>query len=407
MIRRLLQVLPSWVWVVVVMAYLMLFGSFVAYGEAAWQEIRHFFLAPGCFLVSGYAVIRAGRFHPFYDPDYSEWLRRTPWNAQKRLPKGPFHLDIYDVPVPLALYLLALWHSPDYAFTIILFFAVGHGATHAYAGSLLKDRVSGYLFLYGLALVLCASLCGFFPTLAALVLIAVDEVCAGRILKRFPWENASGRQVIVVKNMRQATSLSGGTAITALEQFRLLRNEARSNIFLDVPVTLPGFPLMALRPDLKLIRIEWKDAFAAAGLAALISLVSYAAMRKSPEFDGIDFAVPVTLFAVVGAGVRLFLYKLSYVSPLSLAGRFATGQIIIPRHDVVFVAPLAAVIVGGLALTLAWVGVPVLLVIPITAALVTVVLLKGTPDLPTWHFLGHHRLRSPQGLKQVSVLQQI
>lgn len=105
-----------------------------------------------------------------------------------------------------------------------------------------------------------------------------------------------------------------------------------------------------------------------------------------------EFALAMILVLGLEALFRLFIYCVPYRPPINLLGRLATGRLIIPGYDKVFVSPLAAAVgVPLLAWQLTGLGLPAKLVMPVAAAAGLYLVLAGPPLYPDWHLTGHHR----------------
>jgi hypothetical protein len=104
----------------------------------------------------------------------------------------------------------------------------------------------------------------------------------------------------------------------------------------------------------------------------------------------------LTLF-VCAVGIRLLIYCMTVTPPFNVWGRLASGRLVIPGFDQVFLTPLAVVVLGAVGGALlprdgAWAN-------RSTAFLVAAlwfVLLAGGPTLQNWFLTGHHRCRPPR-----------
>jgi hypothetical protein len=82
-----------------------------------------------------------------------------------------------------------------------------------------------------------------------------------------------------------------------------------------------------------------------------------------------------------------------YAPPLSLLGRIATGRLLLPRFDRIFVGPLTSVAVGlTFPLLLAPLGVPEDVAIPAAMGLTIAASMMIGPDLRVWRLIGSHRI---------------
>ena len=100
-----------------------------------------------------------------------------------------------------------------------------------------------------------------------------------------------------------------------------------------------------------------------------------------------------TAVAGVVALGRFVLYAASHHPPISLWGRLATGQYLIPAYDVVFVTPLLVVTMGLPCYgALYLVGVPAITSAAITTTLLIGLACTGGPRLRSWQLTAPSRL---------------
>ena len=105
----------------------------------------------------------------------------------------------------------------------------------------------------------------------------------------------------------------------------------------------------------------------------------------------------LVLVIAVGAGlVRLAIYCGKVAPPFNVLGRLASGRILLQGFDQVFLAPLAAILIGvggGMIIQRSGGWYPV--AESGTIALVGCVLLTGGPTLRDWMLTGRLRFRTP------------
>ena len=112
------------------------------------------------------------------------------------------------------------------------------------------------------------------------------------------------------------------------------------------------------------------------------------------------FVAAITVTAAFG---RLCYYLMIGMPPISLLGRVATGRLILPGYDKIFIAPVCA---AGLALVMANVHSPIFTMpawAGITSGFVSAVLLAGGPTLADWKLTGEYRINSMHGTDYVRV----
>ena len=157
----------------------------------------------------------------------------------------------------------------------------------------------------------------------------------------------------------------------------------------SVPFYL-GWPYRALSPKFNRRPIPAATSLCLSALAGWWSycFIKCAQMEAEPG---------LVLVLAVGAGlVRLAIYCGNVAPPFNVLGRIASGRIILPGFDQVFLAPLAVVLIGvaggwiiqrsGNWYPEAEAG---------TMALVSLVLLTGGPTLQHWMLTGRLRFRTP------------
>jgi hypothetical protein len=133
----------------------------------------------------------------------------------------------------------------------------------------------------------------------------------------------------------------------------------------------------------------WAGWFAACATAATLWFGLPAAVDRLPT----NIAAGVFIVAIIGALGRLALYLWEHRPPISLAGRLATGRLIIPRYDVALVAPLLVVELGRrLPEWLHGLGTPLPATAFVSLFVVIAVLFGMGPTLRWWHLVGEHRL---------------
>jgi hypothetical protein len=310
-----------------------------------------------------YGLYRVAAFHPLFRPAYREWLMSTPWTSPKPLPLGPIHLVFQDV-ILLAVVVAMLHGSP------VAFWLMALAAVTAYLTALtvtfrlvgLVGTFYGMAFGLGLALRLAKHPYFSIGVIAALYPLA----CVGvrRSLARFPW----------AEWYRSTASLRGF-------------NHAAS-----ARATVLGWPFDQLRPAEPKTRIGLAEA---ALVIALVGWLLYAVSCHTLGRPG-EASLPelVCLVGVVGCfAVRLLLYLVYHHPPLSLPGRIATFQWIIPGYDQALVAPICAFLAGVLVpASLGALGLPRSTWHSLCLAIVLFVCLAMPPSLRRWHLTGAHRL---------------
>jgi hypothetical protein len=105
----------------------------------------------------------------------------------------------------------------------------------------------------------------------------------------------------------------------------------------------------------------------------------------------------ILLAAIVAALIRIFVYIIAAKPPVSIFGRMATGRLILPRYDHVFLAPIATV-AAALAMVQIGVRIPMLasLWVGLTVAIVVATLLCLGPTISSWRLTSQSRLTTSE-----------
>jgi hypothetical protein len=234
--------------------------------------------------------------------------------------------------------------------------------------------------LYGYAMVFCLGLMfRLWQTVplclaAGLLSYSVAYLGTRRCLARFPWQEFGLRPV--------------------LEFFAQAKDPSKTKAL--------GWPFGKLAPPFPSgdAQVSGSDALA---IGMLTGWWVYAFLSLSPHTEGFlaflqsaGIFLPLQFVVVLLLGtsaVRYLVYKVGYHSPISLAGRLATGRWIIPGHDQVWVAPLLAPFAAGALLTVCqMLGMRIVYYVPLVVAVDLVLILGLGPSLKAWRLTGNHRI---------------
>jgi hypothetical protein len=323
-----------------------------------------------------YALYRILRFHPAANLGYSVWLSRSPWTAARPLPLGPVHLVWQDFVVVGALAALAGWPARVNPVLPVVVF----GAVYLVAMTVLLAVTRQWMP--------CLLLGFLWPALslpplrgmpsAGIIVAIIIAVWVGnrRSLRAFPW----GRNGVVADVVRATRGRS------------ILEAEIRIDITGGAASPQQpglGWPVQWISPKPAGRAVSTRTGFL---LAALLGWWTYCALANVDLPPAIAFLIGFVLIAAV---IRLAIYCNGVVPSFNVWGRLATGRLIVPGFDRVFVTPLAAVavaIVGSVAVhcVSAWRAE----VTAVTVAAIWFVLLAGGPTLRNWSLTGQHRSRA-------------
>jgi len=274
-----------------------------ACGIQAGEEWRNFRTLLFCLFAIVHGGFRVISFHPFYDSTYRKWLSVSPWSLGHPLPKGPVHLIWTDVLMLAALFFLTYSNDRALAYVPPIFFLV------TYLIVLNLTFVSGHRFFPAASLFIAPLVfysAGDLYTIVVVfaILYILARVGLYRYFRDFPW-NTDYWNVDLVEEMRQH----------ALRQrmigwpFRFLR------VFEAPRVTVTAAFVISL------LVVWWLHAMR----------IFHHEAAFAPLLGGIGFNAAL---------YRAFIYAGIYRPPISILGRLATGRLIIPRYDKVFIAPV-------------------------------------------------------------------
>ncbi len=331
-----------------------LLAEHLAHGTLVGQRL--IFLAAGLF-----GVYRGVIFHPYFRPDYREWLERTPWTWSMPLPLGPVHLVWEDAIVPVLLGLLALRHEQILLFAPALFSAAAYLAVLGAAFCGTGQWSFGFTVFFLLGLIIRLNTFAWAAAGVAVGTYVVSLVGLRACLAAFPWKDRT----------------------TTIQFWELLDNQKQQekevgwpfNQLSPVPTTVCVPAVLGL--FVSLLAGWWLHAFAANLSDA------------SDQGEFLRFA-----FCLVGVGAaltRFISYFWGYLPPISLWGRVRTMRWIIAGYDQIFLAALSIAAVVTVA-DLARKQFDLLVVAPVSVFLTLLIAFNMGPTLRNWHTTGKHRI---------------
>jgi hypothetical protein len=370
---------PAWLTILFLLVYGLVTGAFwllqlpLPHPEVVIWEFKEAKMVLAGILGSAgaaYALYRLARFHPLCNQRYGGWLRLSPWTPDKPLPLGPLHLVWQDAVVIAVLVAIAVGHARiDFAVPIVAF-------ALAYLGGLTLLLLFARQWWFCLALgflwpaLLLPSVEGW-PMLPLLLAIIVLIVLGHRqSLNSFqsqPWENAPANSIW----QREITVDGSGVGLAAPAQI--------------------GWPLAWLSPKPRLTPISGQASLFVSALFGwwMFCLVKRGEVEPFPEM--------IVIAAVIFAGARLARYfSAGGVPPINIRGRLASGRLILPGFDKVFLTPLGAILTGIIAaMIVRRSGAAHAAAESIGFALIWLVVFTGKPTMKSWLLTGYHRFRPP------------
>jgi hypothetical protein len=361
---------PSWViaglaigWV----PYLLLLAVWLSVaGPPVDPEVHKMGVATLGLVAVMYGFYRVTRFHPVSRPGYRDWLARTPWTPAQPLPDGPVLLAWQDVVVLAILGVPAWLVFGRLAWPLFPAFALPYLLVFASCLRTTGPREFAYAVGFGLAgMVLVAHVPLAVVGIAGLTYL-VAAAGFRRSLDRFPWPPGEA-------------------------------DAARGRVF---EAGQSGWPFDRLAPVVAppLLR-PWEAPVIGLLIGFGLFAVGFQLDRIEPGVRGdrpSEMLLPFVPFIVtLAAFVRLAFYMIGHLPPISLWGRLATGRLIIPRYDAVFVAPVLAVVVGvagPLAFALPGLRAYAYVGAAVGTGLAFAILLTLGPDRTAWRLTAPARL---------------
>ncbi|HEX6962095.1 MAG TPA: hypothetical protein VF175_09530, partial [Lacipirellula sp.] len=139
----------------------------------------------------------------------------------------------------------------------------------------------------------------------------------------------------------------------------------------------------------------------AAATVADLCMLSPKVQQDPEEFESLTWMVTAAVCFFLALG-RCAFYATGHSSPLGLWARVRSGRWIIPRHDYVYLAPLATLAIGAaLPWALFGLGVTAPLTAFVTVAGAMLIALGAPPTFAEWSLTGDYRLEvRRQGLRK-------
>jgi hypothetical protein len=328
-----------------------------------------------------YAAFRLWRFHPACKPAYSAWLEMSPWTASKPLPLGPIHVVWQDALVVGVLAAVAYWHAQaNPAIPFIAFgmtYLCGLNLLLAVTARWLSCLVLGFLWP-----VLLLPVAKGWPTVAVIAAIIVVLWHGLRAsLRAFP------------QGFLRASTNPMGQRPTSLLQMQFdVRIPVLSSSSFDTSSKAVGWPYLVLSPKGEVPAISTRTSFF---LGLLIGWWTYcvSVLAEEPVPPGVILFVGMVL-----AGIRLLAYCKNVTTPFNIWGRFATGRLLVPGFDRVFLTPAGVILLAafGAALMRRMGDASQTIMGAGMVGLLWFLLLAGRPTLRNWLLTGQHRYSVPR-----------
>jgi len=330
-----------------------------------------------------YGVLRVTTTHPQFDFEYLGWLSLTPWQPHKPLPKGPIHLVVQDV-VLIGTIMLASAHGRTLPWEAVpLAFSSAYALVLAVSLIAIDQRWLGYATLALIGLVVRLSYDSSLVALAAALALVGPWAygCVSVTLKTFPW---TGR----ASQWRDSLRRSFQVFATGHKQY------FNQGVNFEHPQSEVQWPFNRLHAR-AVPPLGREHRVAIAMLAGWWLYVIFSIPRADEAvMAALGMVYPVGV--IIAAGVRLVAYSAHHHPPISFWGRIFTGRWIIPGYDVVFLTPLAALLIGAATPSLLFftLHLPPAVVLGFSVTTVLLVLTLGGPRLANWQLTAPARIVS-------------
>jgi len=293
-------------------------------------------------LMMAWAGLRVFTFHPLGNRKYLAWLKASPWQPGKPLPLGPLGVTTQDCLAIVVVSLLLFFFTPVPIYVAPMLFLAAYGLAAYVLLASGGNRGCAYAVAFGLGVPL-ALLAWPWAAFAALVaLYGVARRGLERSLDRFPWE--PDKSTLVLGGGRRGPEINWDSA-TKTSLPPTPQSPELAYLLVDL-----GWPLRTLRFRWQWPEFSRMDAVLLAVLPGFyIGMLTIMWRTFFPEDSGDEPGAMVflaVLFCLYAVLFRLAYYVPGCAPPISILGRILTGRIIIPRYDVIFAAPLAALIAG-------------------------------------------------------------
>src|ERR1041385_2008172 len=327
-----------------------------------------------------YVLVRLWRFHPVCNPAYVAWLELSPWTSNKPLPLGPIHLAWQDAVVVGVLTALARWHAQVSAEVPLIAFGVTYLCGLNLLLALTRRWTSCLVlgFLWPILILPQAKGWPDIAVFAAIVLVLWHGIRAS--LRAFPQGFVPGSVQTLSQRPRSLLQV----------QFDLRVPGLSSQAF-DTSSKAIGWPYLALSPKVEFPSVSTRTSFFMALLLGWWTFCMSLAFEDAPNPGFLLF------LGLMLAGIRLLIYCLNVAAPFNLWGRLATGRLVLPGFDRVFLTPLAVIVLAGFGgAVLRGAASHAALAGACVVAVLWFVVFAGGPTLRDWLLTSEHRHRAPR-----------
>ncbi len=280
--------------------------------EASFRQMRLCWLGLWSF---AYGVYRAFIFHPALNDDYRQWLMLTPWTPDKSLPAGPVRQRPQDL-IVLAVLMLLTHEASVRVLYLPTAYLAGYLLVLACTTRLVGDWAFAYLLGFGLGAIALVKDSPISSVVVAMGCYPIAFVAIRRSLYSFPWD-------IDWSSIKS--------------QFKSNPEEKHQDRL--------GWPYDFLSPKPPKLILPYQD-----GICLSLLLGWYAFVAQYHAVAEGRAMISFVTYTLVSIGViaRVWDYVRAHRPPISFGGRIWTRRLILPRYDVIFLAPfIAEVLIAG------------------------------------------------------------
>lgn len=294
--------------------------------------------------------------HPVGNRNYASWLIASPWTPTQPLPLGSLVITLYDLLAVAFILSLDIFHLHESPVIPLIVYVTSYLVSAVAAQLVTRFHPSGWVILFSLPAMFLVYRYPLWIPAGVVALYPVAAIGIHSSLKHFPWH------------------------------------------MFDPPAQAPGWPFEHIGP------VGPKQKYTGLQKTLFILLLSWVVfcvatcVASAEPFDP-DFykAFPI-LSLSIAAFVALFrwlAYAASYRPPLSLLGRFATGHLLIPGYDKIFIAPWAIIFGGAIPPLALHFGLPPQLACALVPLAILLPAFLIGPSLDKWKLTGQYQITSP------------
>ncbi len=339
-----------------------------------------------------YGGIRAWSCFPLTSQSFYMWFKTTPWKQGMSLPFGFAHMHLVwaDAIIPLILFAIE-WNNPYiHATWMVNVFLGGYLLVHMPIFSWSKDHGLKFLLAVGFGLFIWLLQFTQWALVVLVVMYAIAVWGHRRLLAKFPWSDESKpekfQKILVIGQKRDQAAEIGATYPVARSPY-LMKSE------FEVLAPVRPAELSVWRSVQIAVMIGWF-------LFVALDLLVRHADSLVPGYNGIIKASPGMFLTIAGlaAFARILAYVHAAKAPIGCYTRVLTGNLIIPKYDIIFVGPLVCSALGILVFFIAdRIGVYSPVCIAIGTTLVIFGMLVVKPSMIDWRLVGHNHPRILRG----------